>query len=188
MVIKHEPDVQMPQPPPLYIRQQPISYDNRPKTAIYRQNPPKMPPIILSETITVPGRVLPPPPRQVIVERLPHQPEPPPNIIIEKWLDYEPQQRQVRYIPPERVVQQNIQPAKNVLIQWELPDVEINKVYNDLGCEVVDPYEYARKHGLRMAQSYQNHEVELIGDLHALQLVDLDLLNIKKKNVRINDY
>ena len=171
----------MPQPPPLYIRQQPISYDNRPKTAIYRQNPPKMPPIIPSETITIPGRVLPPPPRQVIVERLPQQPEQPPNIIIEKWLDYEPQQRRVLYLPPEKVVQQNIQPAKNVLIQWETPNVQIKKEYKDLGYEVVDPYEYAQKYGLQMVDTNQN-QVELTGDLHALKYVDLDQLNIKKKN------
>ena len=40
-----------------------------PKTIVYRDNPPKKPPTIPEETILIPGRVLPPPPRQVIIER-----------------------------------------------------------------------------------------------------------------------
>ena len=112
---------------------------------------------------------------------LPEHPDPPPNIIIEKWLDYEPQKRRVRYIPPDN---SNINIAKaqqNVLIQWEPLQGEVKKQYTDLGCEVADPYEYAKKYGLEMVSTPNNQEVELTGDLHALKLIDMDKLNIKKK-------
>lgn len=180
LTIRHEPDIQLPAPPPLYIRQQPI-INHAQKTHIFRQNPPIMPPVIPQETLVIPGRVLSSPPRQVIVERLPAKPEPPPNIIIEKWLDYEPQKRKVRYIPPDNnVIIQKPQP--NVLIQWDPLQYEVKKEYNDLGVEVADPYEYARKYGLDMADSYhEKHEVELTGDVFALKYLDHDKFNIQKR-------
>ena len=95
-------------------------------------------------------------------------------------LDYEPQKRRVRYIPPEKILTA-VKPQKNLLIQWDPLDYEVKKEYKDLGCEVADPYEYAKKYGLEMADTYQKQEIELTGDLFALNYVDLDKLNIKKK-------
>jgi len=113
---------------------------------------------------------------------MPLNSNPSPNIIVEKWLDYEPQKRRVRYIPPDNSKIKKFKEPKNILIEWELPEAkEVKKTYTDLECEEVDPYEYAQKYGLDMAPMSHNQEIELVGDLDALKLIDIDKMNIKKK-------
>ena len=107
IVIHQEPDIQLPAEPPLYIREtnrQDSSTNSLPKTIVIRETPPLMPDPIPEVHLTIPGKVLPPPPRQVIVERFPSRsPSPPPTIVYEKWLPYEDQanSRRVVFIPNE---------------------------------------------------------------------------------------
>ena len=63
-----------------------------------RERPPKPPTPIAPIAIVIPGKVIPPPPRKVIVERLPQLPPKPREIIIERWLGYQRRTRRVNYI------------------------------------------------------------------------------------------
>lgn len=91
----------MPPAPPIIIRQIPP----RPRTPpplIIREKPPSPPQVIPRKVITITkwgagGHAGPPPPRKVIVERLPQLPPKPRSVIIERWLPYEQQKRKVIY-------------------------------------------------------------------------------------------
>ncbi len=117
IVIHQEPDIQLPAEPPLYIRET-IRHDSSsdskhtlPKTIVIREKPPSMPEPIPEVHLTIPGKVLPPPPRQIIVERFPSRsPSPPPTIVYEKWLPYEDQMnaRRVVFIQNENLIDAGI--------------------------------------------------------------------------------
>ena len=65
--------------------------------------------------ITISGKQLPPPPRKVVIERLPPLPTKPQPLIVERWLPYRPTcKRRVifQHAPPDPVV---IKP-RNVII------------------------------------------------------------------------
>jgi hypothetical protein len=63
------------------------------------------------------GRLLPPPARKVIVERLPELPEPPQDVHIERWLPYQDKKRKVILNPkPCDPIQCH---PRNVVINWE---------------------------------------------------------------------
>jgi hypothetical protein len=88
----------IPPAPPLVIRQVPP----RPRTPpplIIREQPPNPPERIPRKVITITrwasGHQGPPPPRKVVIERLPQIPPKPRSVIIERWLPYEPQKRKV---------------------------------------------------------------------------------------------
>ncbi len=86
---------------------------------------------------TVKGKKLPPPPRKVIIERLPEFPPKPQPVIIERWLPYPPVKRKVIYqrLADEREEVQ-IKP-RNVIIQWESPNVTIRQELKNLGSRIV---------------------------------------------------
>jgi len=109
IVIHQEPDIQLPPEPPIYIRENatPSESSNAsrhfPKTIVIREAPPPMPEPIPEVHITIPGKILPPPPRQIIKERFPSRsPSPPPTVIYEKWLPHETRTRRVVYHENER--------------------------------------------------------------------------------------
>lgn len=66
--------------PPVIIRQQPPNPEN-PPTLIFRENPPKPLKIEDKVEILIPGKRLPPTPRQVVIERLPAVPQKPQSIV-----------------------------------------------------------------------------------------------------------
>ena len=45
--------------------------------------------------ITIPGRLLSPPPRKVVIEKLPELPAKPQDIILERWLPYKDVNRKI---------------------------------------------------------------------------------------------
>jgi hypothetical protein len=122
IIIKHDPNVLPPPAPPLVLRQQPAR-PSTPEPLIVREAPPQAPLPVGQKIITISGRRLPPPPRKVIVERLAQLPSKPQSIITERWLPYQQMKR--------RVIYQAAQPdpvyckPRNVIIQWEAPDVII---------------------------------------------------------------
>ncbi len=90
IIIKHEPSKHYPVPPPLIIRQQPPVPVCRlsQEPLVIREAPPPMPEFIESKVIKVRGKLLPPPPRKVIIEKLALPPPKTQTIIIERWLPY----------------------------------------------------------------------------------------------------
>ncbi len=73
------------------------------------------------QTITIPGeRILEPPPRQVIIERVPAPSTTAPDVIVERWLSYPRQKRNIVY-DKHAHSQENLAYKKpqNIIIDWE---------------------------------------------------------------------
>jgi hypothetical protein len=103
-----------------------------------------------------------PPARKIVLEKLPDQPAKPPNVIIEKWLPYKPRTRRVvheRYEAPT-----TLQPH-NLIIEWETPQVNVERVFVDLGVVDTVPEEYARKYAGELKPSC---EIPTICSCHLL--------------------
>lgn len=136
---------------------------------------------------------MPAPPRKVIIERMAPEPPKPQTVIIERWLPYPTPKRKVIFqkaeptpCPPS--------PTKNVIIQWEPVDVCVHKEIESLGVHNVDPCDYASRFGGLLtplgdlpidfknlppppnqgAEGCKSPAHELVGDLEALKLIDLD--------------
>ena len=98
----------------------------------------------------IPGKVLPPPPRKLIIEKFPQLPQPPQDIIVERWLGYGPRIRRVVFHPTPR----NQAPVlKNVIVEWESPKVALNRQFNNLGVTLTNPDEYITKYGSSLVDS-----------------------------------
>lgn len=141
------------------------------------------------------GKKLPPPPRKVIIEKLPTLPQKPPAIIIERWLPYPKVKRQVIYQKKEAIEAPQQKP-KNLVIQWESPKVVIKQELKNLGIIKANPIEYIQKFGSSLITTKEmpqyildiacpkdvvlaadfnyNPTHELVGQLEALKLVDLE--------------
>jgi hypothetical protein len=127
-----------------------------------------------NEIVHVPGKVLEPPMRQVIIERIQPPPQPPlQDIIIEKWLDYPttPKRNVIhQYAPNTNTNLDNGKSVKNLIIDWEHFNKNSSKngsstsintsnavtqKINYLGVETVDPNEYIQKHGDSLVEQSQ---------------------------------
>lgn len=184
----------------MFIRQRPKSSVQQPATLIYREKPPLPPATIPPKVIVLPGKTYPPPPRKVIVERLPRLPDPPQDVLIERWLSYPKRQRRVVFEPAPQI---QLQPApRNVIIHWDAPRVNLQTSFKYLGVAYdSSPCEYMNKHGGELYEArdmprmagmklpvgenlacYSISETEslprLVGDLHALRLLDLDRVGL----------
>lgn len=150
IVIKLEDDIIAPAPPPLIIRQKPHR-STTPPPLVIREAPPRAPIPIPQKVITISStKKLPPPPRKVVVERLPTIPAKPQPIIIERWLPYKQQKRKVIYVKSE---QKDIGGQKNVVVQWETPNIRINKDLKDLGAVQANPKNYVNRYGKTLINS-----------------------------------
>ena len=65
LIIRSEPDVQLPPAPPIIIRQQ-AAILRQPPPKLFRERPPRPPVNVPTQTISIPGKTIEPPPRQVI--------------------------------------------------------------------------------------------------------------------------
>jgi hypothetical protein len=192
IIISHEPNVLTAPAPPLIIRQM-APRPCTPEPLVVREIPPPMPEPIGQKIITIAGKGLPPPPRKVIIERLPPVPAKPQAVINERWLPYESRKRRVIYQAPQP------DPVyckpKNVIVQWDAPNVRVEQVVKYLGIVNANPQEYITRYGetLRYAQQFPDiirnikHQEglvlaadakveavpELVGDVAALKLIDL---------------
>jgi len=151
LVIRQENDVIRPHAPAQIIRQL-APRPRTPEPLIIREKPPTPPTVFPQQTISLPGKVMDPPPRKVIIERMAQLPPKPQPIVIEKWLPYERQARKVVYQPPT-VVAGPVEKPKNVIIQWEVPNSVIKKEIKYLGVERADPKEYIAKYGSNLKES-----------------------------------
>lgn len=180
--------------PPIIIRQQPAR-PQTPEPLVIREAPPTPPPQIGRKVIVISGKKLPPPPRKVIIERLAPLPPKPQAVIVERWLPYSQVKRRVIFNKSTEKDPIVVKP-KNVIIQWESPQVNIKREYKYLGVIRANPTEYINRYGdaLTKANQLPNYVTEiknpkdlllaadlkhtpspeLYGDLYALNYVDLD--------------
>lgn len=192
IVVKHLPNRQIAPAPPLIVRQAPPK-PATPAPLVLREAPPQPPARIPDQLVQVPGRVLAPPARKVVVERLPPIPPKPQQIFLEKWLPFKQQKRRVVYQQPDPdCVLPN---PRNLVIQWEAPEVEVTRDYRNLGTQLANPEDYVRRFGSELLRheefkqaatrigapdnvtvSDSHRELglpELEGQVEALSLVDI---------------
>lgn len=211
IVITMEPNYTTDPAPPLIIRQQPAR-PTTPEPLIVREAPPPPPRPIGSKRITISGKRLPPPPRKVVIERLAPLPSKPQNVIIERWLPYGEVKRRVVFNKPTQPDPVVVAP-RNIIVQWEAPDVNVSKEIKYLGVVRANPAEYVEKYGETLvsdlpdfvkeiptpeefgvlAADYKAKSlVELEGELEAFEFIDLDKEGLGEyrnylSNLGIND-
>ena len=189
IVITQQKDVQAAPVAPKLIRQRP-PLPVKPAPLVVRERPPLAPAPIAPEHHVIPGKVIPPPPRKVVIERLPQLPQPPQDIIVERWLEYGPRARRVVFHPAPRLIPA---PApKNVLIQWDSPNVALNRQFRNLGISPANPAQYVAAFGASLvhpsaipalaqgikpvgavlAAESLPKPVRLVGDVAALSLIN----------------
>jgi hypothetical protein len=84
-------------------------------------------------------------------------PPKPQDIIVERWLGYQRRTRQVNFRPAPALIPY---PApKNVLIQWDSPDVDVRQAFHFLGVFTVCPVQYAQSNGPLLDASQLPREV-----------------------------
>lgn len=135
--------------PPVVLRQEGQGACT-PPPLVYREQPPPKPCAIPEQVVEVEGDPLNPPARRVVVEKLSNLPQKPQNILIEKWLPYKNQKRRVRY---EKGCGQQAENVRNLVIEWEAPEAEVEQVCVNLGVENADPEEYIRRYGSELKQA-----------------------------------
>ena len=194
IVIKQEKNIPTPPAPPLVIRQQPPRPET-PAPLVIREAPPRAPLPIGPKVIIISGKQLPPAPRKVVIERLAPLPSKPQAYIIEKWLAFPDRKRQVIF-QRNNVADPVVQKPRNVVIQWEAPQVQIKKLFKDLGVIRANPVEYVEKYGSSLKKHVEFPDfvreirppagvvlaaeynapslIDLEGDIQALNLIDLD--------------
>jgi hypothetical protein len=212
IIIKQESDIVAPPAPPLILRQQP-SRPETPPPLVIREKPPTPPNPIGQKIITIAGKQLPPPPRKVVIERLPPIPIKPQSVIIERWLPYKLQKRKVIFLRAKPACEtahmaENKQP-KNLIIQWEPPTVRVRKEFKDLGVFRANPNEYTEKYGTNLKHATELPDFineldpsdvkqslfadkpmfhELDGDIEALSLIDLDKEGLSEYRNLVHKY
>jgi len=206
IIIKQENNTLTPPAPPVIIRQLPARPPT-PEPIVYREAPPQPPVEVGRKIITISGKKLPPPPRKVVIERLAPIPSKPQSVIVERWLPYNQTKRKVvlkKSFDNDPVVAK----PKNVIIQWEAPEVSVKKEFKYLGIIKANPNEYIQRYanslktprelpefvldikppaGVVLAADVSQSNVhELEGDLEALSLVDLDKEGLAEYRNQLN--
>jgi hypothetical protein len=126
----------------LVIRQQPPRPET-PAPLIVCEAPPRPPAAVGQKVITISGKRL-PPPRKVIIERLAPLPSKPQALMVERWLLYSAHKRRVIFQKNE-VPDPVIPKFKNVIVRWEAPDVQIKRIFKDLGVIRANTVEYVER-------------------------------------------
>lgn len=194
IVVEEGADFQAKPAPPVIIRQE-CCRPATPSSVVLREEPPQPPMPEGPKYIRLPGKCLPPPARKVIIERMAPAPPKPQNVRVERWLPFKDTERRVVY-KKAQPVQRQADP-RNVIIQWDAPKVEVHQRTEHLGVTRMNTEEYRRRYGrdLKRASEFpaelrdlrptsdvgtlwadnkHRPSVKLVGDLHALALVDLD--------------
>ena len=208
ILIKQEKNIPTPPAPPLVIRQVPPRPET-PAPLVVREAPPRAPVTIGQKMITISGKRLPPPPRKVVIERLAPIPSKPQSIIIERWLPYGQSKRRVIFqknTVPDPVISR----PRNVIIQWESPEVQIKKEFKDLGVIRANPVEYVERYGTSLkthtelpqfvkeirpptgivlaSEHVSSGLHELEGDVDALKLIDLDYEGLSEYKTYVSKF
>ena len=148
LILKEDEPINFPPAPPIILRQ--TSSHQGPR--IIREKPPIPPKHVPVQTISLPGKILDPPPRQVIIERVN---EPPQETIVERWLSYPKQKRNIVFQPCQNKEENvTVKTPQNIIIDWdfdELPKAPVDshpiKQSNiEYSVQTVDPNEYKHKY------------------------------------------
>jgi uncharacterized membrane protein YgcG len=194
ILIQQEMNTLTPPAPPLILRQMPARATT-PEPLVIREAPPQPPAAVGRKVITISGKRIPPAPRKVVIERLAPLPSKPQSVLVERWLPYAQTKRRVIFQRSNERDAVVVKP-RNVIVQWEAPQVVIKKEFKYLGVIRANPVEYVQRYGatlkiardlpdfvldiktpdgLVLAADYQYNAVhELEGDVRALGFVDLD--------------
>ncbi|CAF1588634.1 unnamed protein product [Adineta ricciae] len=151
LIIKEVRPPQPPPPPPLVVRQRAPTRPT-PPPLILREKPPPIPTQTGAQTVIRKLPPLPLPPRSVIIERLPPTPPKPRDIIIERWIPYNVLANR------KTIVQRAEEPKpypkpRNVIIQYEAPQVRIVRQFQRLGVTPENPQEYVQRYGTSLYDS-----------------------------------
>ena len=156
---------------------------------------------ITIKVISIPGELLKPSPRKVVIEILPEM-QSKSNEIIVNGLTH--------IILMPKPDDPPVIPQKNAILNWEkINCAEIKTKIKNLGVEPADPNEYAKKYGptlisaielpeiasqvktehgyLLAADHKPNYFNSLEGDLHALSLIDLDKEGLSEYKYLVDD-
>lgn len=191
IVIKQEANIPTGPAPPVILRQVPPKPCS-PEPLVIREKPPCPPIPVCKKEIVIPGKRLAPPPRRVVVEKLPLLPVKPQPVVVERWLPYEKPERRVIFqkAPPDPCPER----PKNLIIQWHPPCVCVKEQFKNLGVQTANPAEYVAKYGPSLRNKCElpkfalemkpsdgtdpngcpSQEPKLVGDLLALNLIDLE--------------
>ncbi|CAF0867990.1 unnamed protein product [Brachionus calyciflorus] len=204
IIIRQEETSITPPAPPLIIRQQPLR-PSTPDPLVVREAPPEPPKPIPKRIITISGKKLPPPPRKVIIERLAPIPPKPQSVIIERWLPYSAQKRRVVYQKIDEKQGFYMKP-KNVIVQWEAPEVTVKKDLKYLGIIRANPLDYVKRYGstlksskdlpefvlelkspngIILAADCKEETPQLEGDVEALKLIDLEKEGLSEYKIQL---
>ncbi|CAF1486884.1 unnamed protein product [Adineta steineri] len=151
LIIKEVRPPQPPPPPPLVVRQRAPPRPT-PPPLILREKPPPIPQNTGAQTVIRKLPALPLPPRSVIIERLPPTPPKPRDIIIERWIPY-------NALANRKTIVQRAEEAKsypkprNVIIQYEAPQVRVVRQFQRLGVTPENPQEYINRYGTSLFDS-----------------------------------
>lgn len=106
----------------------------------------------------------PPPPRKVLIEKLPALPSRPACITIERWLPYPEAKRKVilKIQDSSSSVSFNI---RNSIILWKTPEVKIEQSIKYLGVIKANPVEYVEKYGKTLVNIAKNDSTVLISPI-----------------------
>ncbi len=107
--------------------------------------------ISYSLVVHIPGKTLPAPARQLIVEKYETLPQKPQPVIVERWLPYDIPERPIIHDckPPEPITYKK----KNIIIKYECPEVCIKQKFHHMPVECVNPCEYISKYGPTLKKS-----------------------------------
>lgn len=153
--------------------------------------------------------------RRLVIEKMPKLPPKPQPIIVERWLPYEAPKRKVvyenSYDSDENMKSKanTEERSKNLVIEWDEPKINYKTSINWLGVEDADPELYKKKYGntlyrkdelpafideIENDSGFRNYvnelkrskSNELIGDVDALGLIDLDREDLNKYKKYVN--
>ena len=106
------------------------------------------------------------PPRSVIIERIPAAPPRPRDVIIERWVPYGAAAKRRTVVQRAGAAQQYARP-RNVIIQYEAPQVRIVRQFQRLGVQSENPQSYVQRYGAQLLDS-----VTLVREARAAGVVE----------------
>jgi len=109
-----------------------------------KEAPPERPRSIEPRVIKISGKLLPPPPRKVVIERLPQMPNKPQPIIIERWLPYQTENVKRRVVfqkqpDPVQAKPRNVNDSFFGIFQNKISILLINKILFKGNCRMANP-------------------------------------------------
>jgi len=135
-------------PPPLRIRQQAPPLP-QPPPLVLRERPPVPPQPVAAQTVVRRLAAVPVPPRSVVIERLPALPPRPRDIVIERWVPYGALAKRRTLVQRAGAAVQYARP-RNVIIQYEQPQVRIVRQFQRLGVHAENPALYVQRYGVAL--------------------------------------